>query len=121
MPKDVKGGVKMGRGSSKLGSTYNKSNVTWNGKTYKTIGDAKLSVAKQRKGFGIPSKTKNNAFLKDTPEINKLPKGWSVVTGTYMIPAGYQLVSNNKSRFGNERETALIKNEKVRKYLKRKW
>lgn len=40
---------------------------------------------------------------------DKMPKGWSVVTGTSTEPNGYVWVSNNKSFFGGERKHGLLK------------
>lgn len=93
--------------------------VKYNGKTYKDIGNAKLSKPKRLTDWGTStSKKRENSLLNSLPEINKVPKGWVAVEGDGTggnIPAGYALISNNKSRFGGKRETALIKYEKAKK------
>lgn len=44
----------------------------------------------------------------------ELPKGWVPIKGTLTSPNGYTWVSNNKSRFGGERKSAIIKNDKLK-------
>ena len=106
----------MGRGKSKIGSS---KPVEYNGKIYKDIGNAKLSKPKKRTDWGTSaSKKRGNSLLESLPEINKVPKGWVAVEGDGIggnVPAGYALISNNKSRFGGKRETALIKYERAKK------
>ena len=98
----------MGKGSSKLGG--GSSGIKFGNKTYKTLGGAKLSTPQRREGYETSaSKKRRNPLLSSLPEVNKLPKGWSEVVGAVTAPAGYAIVSNNKSRFGGNRETALLK------------
>ena len=47
------------------------------------------------------------------PVVDELPKGWSVVKGVQMTPAGYVWVSNGKSYSSCCRQHALIKREKL--------
>ena len=49
--------------------------------------------------------------------IEELPEGWKRVEGALTAPNGYIVVSNNKSRFGGDRETKLIKQEDYDKYF----
>lgn len=106
-----------GRGSSS-GASNAKSVVKFGNKTYKTLGGAKLSTPQRREGYGTSaSKKRENALMSSLPEVNKLPRGWVVTSTGGSVPAGYALVSNNKSRFGGNRESALLKIEKAKKYI----
>ena len=49
--------------------------------------------------------------------IEELPDGWKRVEGALTAPNGYIVVSNNKSHFGGDRETKLIKQEDYDKYF----
>lgn len=40
---------------------------------------------------------------------NKAPKGWVKLTNATTAPRGYSWYSNNKSMFGGERKTMLVK------------
>ena len=41
--------------------------------------------------------------------IDKMPEGWKETKGSTTAPLGYKWVDNNKSRFGGERQRALLK------------
>lgn len=43
--------------------------------------------------------------------LKRQPKGWTAIKGAMTAPRGYIWVSNNKSLFGGERKTALIKDK----------
>lgn len=48
--------------------------------------------------------------------LKSAPAGWVKVSGATTTPIGYDLWSNNKSRFGGERKTALVlKGDWIRK------
>lgn len=49
------------------------------------------------------------ADMKNLKTFTELPKNWIIVTGTNTQPIGFVFISNNKSRFGTERELALLK------------
>lgn len=56
-----------------------------------------------------------NKSWKQSDVISSLPNGWKRVEGATTAPNGYVVVSNNKSRFGGERETKLMKEEDFKK------
>lgn len=56
-------------------------------------------------------KTKNGYSNFDT--VSKMPKGWSVIDGALTAPKGYTWVSNGKSFFGGERQSAIIKTSQL--------
>ena len=41
--------------------------------------------------------------------LTKAPKGFTKVKGVTTNPRGFELFSNNKSRFGGQRKSVLIK------------
>lgn len=43
------------------------------------------------------------------PIFDKLPEGWKIDKDATNAPNGYVFINNNKSRFGGERETGLMK------------
>ena len=47
--------------------------------------------------------------------LQRQPKGWTPIKGAMTAPRGYIWVSNNKSLFGGERKTALIKDKEYHK------
>lgn len=47
--------------------------------------------------------------MKDVQILDKPPEGWVLVNGASMTPPGYDLYSNNKSRFSGERRVVLVK------------
>lgn len=44
----------------------------------------------------------------NTPIYSHVPNGWKVTQGATTSPVGYRWIDNNKSRFGGERQTALV-------------
>ena len=41
--------------------------------------------------------------------LDHVPEGWKVLDGCTNAPAGYRFINNNKSRFGDEYQHALVK------------
>lgn len=77
------------------------------------FGGRGASSGKQSSGSGRVTMKKING--EDYQVINgELPKGWTRIEGALTAPRGYTWVSNNKSRFSDERKSALIKNDKLR-------
>lgn len=52
-------------------------------------------------------------FLEDPtiPKLDRLPEGWVRTKGAQTALIGWYWANNNKSFFGGERKTALIKEE----------
>ena len=53
---------------------------------------------------------------KERNVINTLPNGW-VIDNQGVAPKGYVWVNNNKSRFGGERVSALLKLKKLKNFV----
>ena len=48
---------------------------------------------------------------KDIQILECIPEGWQVLIGATTAPKGYRFICNNKSRWSNERKTALVAKE----------
>lgn len=46
---------------------------------------------------------------REVPVMHEIPQGWKITRGAQTAPKGYEWIDNNKSRFGGERKTALLK------------
>ncbi len=51
----------------------------------------------------------NKWKLKDKKVYDEMPKGWRIIEGATTHPKGYKWISNGKSLFSGERETAYLK------------
>ena len=45
--------------------------------------------------------------------LNEVPKGWRVLEGATTAPVGYKWISNGKSFFSKDFESALLKMEEL--------
>ena len=68
-------------------------------------------IYKSMKNIGAKPEMLNKSWSKEDV-IEELPEGWKRVEGALTAPNGYIVVSNNKSRFGGDRETKLLKQAK---------
>jgi len=110
-----------GRGaSSSSGGTQ-----VFKGKTYKTLGSAKIVGALKESDYTSIAKKKLNfekTMATDFPILNKVPEGWKEAEFVKGTASGwyYQGYSNNKSRFangGNQREYGYVKKQRSNKFI----
>jgi hypothetical protein len=50
----------------------------------------------------------NEKTINGIKVLNQVPEGWKVLGGANRAPVGYRFICNNKSRFGDEYEHALV-------------
>lgn len=77
-------------------------------KADKKADKRKLKAAAKNAGADKPLMVAVGASkTADTPVYFRIPDGWKVTQGINS-PVGYRWIDNNKSRFGGERQTALV-------------
>lgn len=87
------------------------------GPFYNGIKNGKKVWRYEDKNSYYDSRTKDAEYIKvggkQVEVLEALPNGWRVDRDATTAPRGYVWINNNKSRFGTERKSALIREELV--------